>query len=86
MIYRLGNTGAIAWAGLMALNFSAGTTEIRSRRPARKLSLPSSSRPKIGIIKPPMISPMPLMVSDTATAFRPVLVGAAARVQAAQDR
>ena len=54
----------------MGLNFS-GFVFIKIETPSEIFPSPIASKPKKGINKPPINNPTALIVSETATAFKP---------------
>ena len=74
MISGHGTSGSGAFHALMAfiLAGSASTMYLMpSMMPWPPVAADRAAKPRNGIIRPPMIRPTPLMVSETATAFRP---------------
>ena len=72
-----GTAGGSEFAGAIEFSFS-GYVSTRYLKPSRMAmpcapapTCPSTLRARNGIINPPIKRPMPLIVSETATAFKP---------------
>ena len=74
MMRGQGTSGSAAFQALTAFIFAGSAWTMYwmpSRIPLPPVWEASAARPRKGTISPPTINPMPLMVSDTATAFSP---------------